>query len=216
MIKMNVDRVLVVVVFMTAILIFTAMMLFVPEKRQMASIEFDRHPLLGNKEAPVHMVIFEDFQCPGCRVFNERIFPHLKSQYIDSGKMKLTFIPLPLFEGSDLASNAALSVYDNQPESFFLYLDRIIHSIKTEEISKELLLGHAKDIEGLDLALFEEKMDQGRLSDNLRKNISDATAVMGEIETPALFINGKMVKNISLSELFYQIEERLEKTKHDQ
>lgn len=211
MIKINRDRVLVVAVFITVSLIFTVMMLFVPQKRQMASIELDQHPLLGQKTAPVHMVIFEDFQCPGCRVFNERIFPHLKSQYIDSGKMKLTFIPLPLFEGSDLPSNAALSIYNSHPESFFLYLDRIIQSFKTEMISRELLIKHAQDIDGIDLTLFEEELDKGRLSDNLRKNIQDATTVMGEIETPALFINGKMIQNISLSELFYQIEKKLEK-----
>jgi protein-disulfide isomerase len=213
MIKLNKDRLLVVAVFFIAALIFTSLMLFVPQQERLASMDLKAHPLLGKGDAPVHMVIFEDIQCPGCRVFNERIFPHLKSQYIDTGKMKLTLIPLSLFEGSDLAYQAILDVYHHNPENFFSYFDRVVQSMKTEPISKDLLINSAKEIEEIDFSFFEG--DKKALATVLDKNRKDAQRVMGEIETPAIFINGKMVKNISLSSLFYQIEERLEGKTHD-
>jgi len=42
--------------------------------------------------------VFEisDFQCPYCRVFWEETLPAMESEYIDSGKLKLVFVNMPL------------------------------------------------------------------------------------------------------------------------
>lgn len=48
---------------------------------------------LGNPNAPLTMIAYEDLKCPICQRFNLQIFPTLVSQYVKTGKMNVVFIP---------------------------------------------------------------------------------------------------------------------------
>lgn len=50
----------------------------------------------GSPDAPVVMYEMSDFQCPYCRDFALETMPALEREYITSGKIRLTFINLPL------------------------------------------------------------------------------------------------------------------------
>jgi len=50
----------------------------------------------GSPNAPITVLEASDFQCPYCRVFWEETLPLLQKEYIDTGKMKLVFLNLPL------------------------------------------------------------------------------------------------------------------------
>lgn len=51
---------------------------------------------LGRDTAPVAIVEYSDYQCPYCQRFHVGVLPRLKSEYIDTGKVKLFFRDLPL------------------------------------------------------------------------------------------------------------------------
>ncbi len=50
----------------------------------------------GDSQAPLTIFEISDFQCPYCRVFWEETLPVMEREYIDSGKLKLVFVNLPL------------------------------------------------------------------------------------------------------------------------
>jgi protein-disulfide isomerase len=50
----------------------------------------------GDTGAPLMMYEVSDFQCPFCRQFWAETLPHLEAEYIQTGKLKLTFINLPI------------------------------------------------------------------------------------------------------------------------
>ncbi len=50
----------------------------------------------GSPDAPLTVFEISDFQCPYCRVFWEETLPAMEREYIDSGKLKLVFLNLPL------------------------------------------------------------------------------------------------------------------------
>jgi protein-disulfide isomerase len=50
----------------------------------------------GDAGAPIVMYEVSDFQCPFCRQFWAETLPHLEAEYIQTGKVRLTFINLPL------------------------------------------------------------------------------------------------------------------------
>ncbi len=50
---------------------------------------------LGNKDAPLTLVEFTDYQCPFCRQFHNTVFAHLKKEYIDTGKLLFISRDLP-------------------------------------------------------------------------------------------------------------------------
>jgi protein-disulfide isomerase len=53
-------------------------------------------PALGRSDAPLTMVEFTDYQCPYCRKFQAEVWPQLKRDYIDTGKLRYIARDLPL------------------------------------------------------------------------------------------------------------------------
>jgi len=51
---------------------------------------------LGRSDAPLTMVEFTDYQCPYCRRFQAEVWPRLKRNYIDTGKLRYLARDLPL------------------------------------------------------------------------------------------------------------------------
>jgi protein-disulfide isomerase len=75
-----------------------------------ASLNFTGHwHSLGQENSLLILVEFTDFQCPFCRVFEAEIFPKMKAQYIDTGKLRYVSLDLPLAQHAG-AKNAAEAV----------------------------------------------------------------------------------------------------------
>jgi len=68
----------------------------IPTNDGLVQVSFDDDPLLGDKNAPVTIVEFGDFQCPFCKRFHTETLPDLKSNYIDKGIVNLVWMDFPL------------------------------------------------------------------------------------------------------------------------
>lgn len=62
---------------------------------------------LGKADAPLTMVEFTDLQCPYCREFHTTTFPQIKTEYIDTGKVRYISRDFPLDSLHPLAIAAA-------------------------------------------------------------------------------------------------------------
>jgi hypothetical protein len=60
------------------------------------TVGFTGRPMLGPSDAPVTIVEFSDYQCPFCRRYSLHVFPTLKRDYIDTGKVRYVFRDFPL------------------------------------------------------------------------------------------------------------------------
>ena len=88
----------------------------------------DDDPALGDKDAPLTIIEFSDFQCPYCRLFWTETFPTLKQQYIDTGKVKFVYRDFPLsFHEMALPSAEAANCVREQggDEAYFKIHDKI-------------------------------------------------------------------------------------------
>ena len=56
----------------------------------------DDDAVLGDKDAPVTIVEFSDYECPFCARFFQDTLPQLKKNYIDTGKVKMVYRDFPL------------------------------------------------------------------------------------------------------------------------
>ncbi len=70
-------------------------------------IKLPEHEFLGLRNAPLTMVELTDYQCPYCRKFRQTVFPELKKEYIDSGKMRFFSRDLPMDQVHPDAHRAA-------------------------------------------------------------------------------------------------------------
>jgi len=67
-------------------------------------------PSLGRVDAPLVLVEFLDYQCPYCVKFHNEIYPQIKTAFVDSGKMRISSVqlPLPFHNFADGAARAAV------------------------------------------------------------------------------------------------------------
>lgn len=81
-------------------------------------------PALGNKSAKVTVVEFSDLQCPFCKRFFDETYSQLKKDYIDTGKISLTFRHYPLHSIHPNAQKAAEATEcANEQGKFWEYHD---------------------------------------------------------------------------------------------
>lgn len=62
---------------------------------------------LGAPDAPVKIIEFGDFQCPGCGDFSLRVRPFIVDQYVTDGTVQFTYYDFPLVSIHDHAVLAA-------------------------------------------------------------------------------------------------------------
>ena len=108
----------------------------------------------GKSTAPIEVVLIEDFQCKNCRTFSKKLIPQLREKYIYPGKVRFTLVPVSFLIGSQLISNAALEVYQRNPNRFFSFLNEVLEHKR--EVRKTDLIRIARQIGGINLQKLQQ------------------------------------------------------------
>lgn len=74
------------------------------------AIEFNDGHKVGNEEASLVVVEFTDLHCPFCARFHNEVYPQLKEQFIDTGKVLFVGRELPLLSLHKQAGFAAVAL----------------------------------------------------------------------------------------------------------
>ena len=168
-------------------------------------VSADDDPVLGEKDAPVEIIEFSDFQCPFCRKFWTDTFSQLKTQYIDTGKAKLVYRDFPLDSIHPMAQKSAEAAQcADEQGKFWEYHDKMYGeqnildggSIEgpvqsTVTYTANDLKKWAKDL-GLDSSKFDSCLDDGKYEDEVKNDFQDG-AQAGVQGTPSFFINGNQL-----------------------
>ncbi|MGL6101886.1 MAG: thioredoxin domain-containing protein, partial [Exiguobacterium acetylicum] len=126
---MKQKKVLVVVTLLIVFLIVLSMFLIknnaVQEKKSTVlndTVKIEGQPTQGENSAPVSIVEFGDYKCPSCKQWGETVYPKLKKEFIDTGKVQFSYINV-LFHGEEsiLAAKASESVYRQDKKAFWTF-----------------------------------------------------------------------------------------------
>ena len=146
--------------------------------------------VLGKDDAPVTIVEYSSLTCPHCAHFHRDVMPGLKSEYIDTGKVRYIEREFPL-NNPALAGSVLARCID--PSRFFAFTDLLFSKQEDwafKDDAMQPLRLYAKQA-GLTDADFEKCIDD----EELQKKIL-AVRERGEKEgvkgTPTFFINGKV------------------------
>ncbi|MFB6204439.1 MAG: thioredoxin domain-containing protein [Candidatus Nanohaloarchaea archaeon] len=170
-------------------------------------------PMLGNESAPVTVVEFADYRCPYCKMFEERVFPKLKENYIETGKVKFYFVNFAfLGPGSTQAAIASECVYNQDRQEFWEFHAYVYEHQGPEAqrwVTKDLLMSFARNAtEGLDYRQLEQCISSQKTLDEVRKD-KRMGINRGVSSTPSVFVNGQLVKKWRYSNLKEVIEKEL-------
>ena len=144
---------------------------------------------LGNPNAPIVVIEYASLTCPHCRDFHANVFPQVKRQYIDTGKVHYIVREFPIGRS---AGNAAIINRCAPPEKYFSLLDAFL-SRQSEWVSQEVRLdaiyGVAKS-SGMSRETFDKCLSNQAIIDGLSE-VKQRGRQFGVIGTPTFFVNGR-------------------------
>ena len=154
------------------------------------TIEALEEKSLGNNEAPIKMVEFASMTCGSCAKFHNDVFPSIKKDFIDSGKVFFTYKDFPL---DKFALKASVIARCSGDAKFFNFLSVIYNKQKdwtrTQDPFKSLLkiakLGGLKNDE-IKVCVGNKSIEDGILKDRL-----NSSKKFDIIATPTIYFNGK-------------------------
>lgn len=160
--------------------------------------------LLGRPDAPVQIIEFADFECPGCAQFATVTEPDVRKRIVEAGDANFRFFdfPLPMHPNSWPASNAAACAHEQG--KFWEMHDRIFAG-QTEwngqatSRPKGVFQGYAREI-GLDVARWEQCYDDQRQIKRVQANAAEANRRNVE-STPTVIVAGRVIGNPSYDEV---------------
>jgi len=152
--------------------------------------------LLGSPTAPVEVVEFADFECPGCGQFATVTEPDVRTNLVNTGKIRMRYIdyPLPMHRNTWDASLAAACAND---QGKFWELHDVIFQNQDrwngEATSRPrgVLAGLAKDV-GVDMSKYDDCMKSDKHRAKVQSHLQEAER-RGVNQTPTFVIGGKMV-----------------------
>ena len=164
---------------------------------------------LGDPEAPVVMEVFEDFQCPACRLFTEEVEPQVVEEYVTSGSVYLIYRHYA-FIGPESRNAAKASMCAAEQERFWDYHDIIFANQTGENIgafSDRRLEAFAETI-GLDVAEFNTCFGEKRYENEINEDfvLGQGLSITG---TPSIAINGQLLPDFQYFTVQQAIEAQL-------
>ena len=147
-------------------------------------IDFGDDPVLGDSDARIAIVEFSDYQCPFCKHFQDQVFPGLKKEYIDTGKVAFVYkdLPLPMHANAKTAAVAANCA--NDQNDYWQYQEALFADQKA--YSHDHYIELAKQ-HHLDIDKFNKCLDDQKLVDEIDDDLAygDSLGIDG---TPSFFI----------------------------
>lgn len=179
------------------------------QEEAIISVSSDDDPVLGNKDAPVTIVEFSDFECPFCGKHFLIAHPQIVENYVNTGKVKIVYRDFPLDFHKNAQKAAEAAECADEQGKFWEMHDKLF--LNQDSLSIENFKQWAKDIE-LDPEQFNACFDSGKYIEEIQNDIKDGTKY-GVSGTPSFFINGRLLKGTQPYEVFEKtIEIELAKT----
>jgi len=147
----------------------------------------------GDPNAPVKVEEFSDFQCPSCQYFFQNTKPQLVEEYINTGKVQFTYVPVA-FIGNESFAAANAAYCANEQDRFWDYHDMLFNNQAGENVggfSDQKLVGFA-DTLGLDRDAFQTCLASKKYNRAIQENVSRWNG-NGLNQTPSFLVNGEPV-----------------------
>jgi uncharacterized protein (TIGR03437 family) len=148
---------------------------------------------LGNPAATVTMLQFGDYQCPFCDAFFRDTWPRLKSEYVDTGKVRFLFQDFA-FLGADSTTSAMAAHCAGDQYRFWQYHD-YLYAHQGGENSGWASPDHQKQFAaslGLSADQFSQCLDSGKYLSEVQSENADARS-RSITSVPTFLINGTIV-----------------------
>jgi protein-disulfide isomerase len=158
---------------------------------------------LGPADAAVTITEFASMTCPHCAAFNATVFPKIKSEYIDSGKIRYVFREFPLDVKAAAGSMLARCIAKDDAGKYFAVVDLLFRQ-QNDWVTKnttETLARIGKQA-GFSQQAVENCLKDQALLEKITADQKYAGEVLKVDSTPTFFVNGEKIKGETSFEEF--------------
>ena len=145
-------------------------------------------PFIGEADAPVTMLIYEDLGCPNCRTYNLTVEPLVLRDYVVNGDVRIMVYALAFVNQQSLpaAEGAACALDQNR---YWEYRDVVFNNQGVRTFNRESLIDFAEEV-GLDMDAFSLCYDFGAHTEAILERTNQALD-FGITGTPTTEILGQ-------------------------
>lgn len=155
----------------------------------------DGRPYRGNRNAPIILEEFSDYQCPFCARYVSETLPSLLENQIANGDVMTVFydFPLPIHAQAVTAAHATRCAGDQGAAAYWNMHDKIFADVEAWSNNKAdlVFIGYAEEL-GLDTTQFENCQTEGKYESHIQDDI-DLARSRGVGSTPSFFVNDQML-----------------------
>ncbi len=160
----------------------------------------DDDAVKGDKNAPVTIVEFSDYECPFCEKFYTQTLPQIEANYIKTGKVKLIYRDYPLGFHAQAQKAAEAAECAGEQDKYYEMHNLLFEKGVAGGVSS--FKAYAKELK-LDATKFDQCLDSGKMSVEVQKDAADGSKY-GVQGTPAFFINGRLISGAQPYAVFQQ------------
>jgi len=169
--------------------------------------------IVGNPAARVEIEVFNDYQCPPCNTFNDKL-KKIETKHKDDVKIIFRNFPLPAAHRNALAAAQtaeAAGLQGKFREMVNLLYSERLSWVESKE-ARKLFLAYARKL-NLDIYRFVADVDGERVRERIRLDVDRAKSLAVE-GTPTVFLNGKKVRVEDTLDFDSLIEQLLKEADH--
>jgi protein-disulfide isomerase len=150
---------------------------------------------IGPADAKVTITEYASMTCPHCAAFNADVFPKLKTEFIDTGKIRYIFREFPLDIKAAAGSMLSRCIAKGDAPKYFTVTDLLFRSQNDWVVKNttESLTRIGKQA-GLSAQEVEACLKDQALLDKIAADQKYASDVLKVDSTPTFFINGEKIK----------------------
>lgn len=159
------------------------------------------YPSKGSASAPLTVVEYADFQCPGCAAYATQQEAQIRRDYIDNGKVRFIYHELPIpSHGNAYVSAEAARAAGEQGKYWdmhdLLFARQNDWAELPNDQAKAKFGEYAKEL-GLDVAAFTTVLDSGKYRPVIEQAYNES--VTANIQyTPSFVVGGKIYQSDQL------------------
>lgn len=156
--------------------------------------------IYGDKSAPLTMIEYASLSCPHCAMFYREAFEKLKTEYIDTKKVKFIYRDFPLNQQALSAAMVARCIVDEeQTDKSARYYSTIKALFKTQDVwafDQKYLekLEAVARLDGMSPDSFSNCINNSKLQNKILQDRLDAAKLLQLRSTPTFFVNGEVLE----------------------
>ena len=170
----------------------------------------DNDFILGDKDAPITIIAYESMSCSHCADFHNNTLNDIKSEYIDTGKIRFIFRDFPFNYPALAGSMLMRCVQDEVRYEYMNALYKLQDSwIKREHVDTRKELYKIMQSGGMQQDEFDGCLSNIDVENDILEGVMSAQKEFNIRSTPSFIINGVLYSGNKSIKEFRQIIDKI-------